>query len=61
MQQKKYTFPVIADWVLIRKLFAQAEPHRQALIDPEGRLSYPIRSWSLGRFLFEIERLAAGN
>ena len=57
IQQTGYTFPVIADWVLLRKLF----PGRwnYVVIDPEGRLSDPFRDWTLGRVLFEVERAAA--
>jgi hypothetical protein len=63
MKEKKYTFPVIADWALITKLFKIGEGHFPEwwLVNPEGRLSYPIRQWSFGRFLFEVERTAAPN
>lgn len=55
----KYTFPVIADWVLTDKLFASTGfTVRYWLINPEGRLSLPLRSWSFGRLLFEIEKAA---
>jgi peroxiredoxin len=79
MKEKNYSFPVIADWVLIGKLFPKdtcklvcsggpipspspdagnlASP--QWVVNPQGRLSYPFRSWSLGRLLFEIEKAAA--
>jgi len=59
MKEKKYSFPVIADWVLIKKLFPDGTNPPYSVIDREGRLSYPIRSWSLGRVLYEIERDAA--
>jgi hypothetical protein len=61
IQREKYTFPVIADWVLVKKLFARDGLTLQSVINPEGRLSYPFRSWSLGRVLFEVERAAARN
>ncbi len=61
MRQTKYTFPVIADWVLLNRLLPRAGESRQWLINAEGRLSVPMRSWSLGRFLFEVERAAAQN
>jgi cytochrome oxidase Cu insertion factor (SCO1/SenC/PrrC family) len=59
MKRKGYTFPVIADWSLIRKLFPSDRlPGRFAIIDPEERLSYPTRGWSFGRLLFEVEKAA---
>ena len=62
MKQTKYTLPVIADWILINKLFPIAQGQgRQWLVNPEGRLSYPFRSWSFGRLLFEVERAASLN
>lgn len=54
IKEKPYTFPVIADWVLINKLFPSQE--RQWVVNPEGRLSYPFRSWTFGRLLFEVEK-----
>jgi peroxiredoxin len=60
MKERKYTFPVIADWVLIDKLFPNRRS-RQWLVNPEGRLSNPLNSWSLGRLLLEVERAAARN
>jgi hypothetical protein len=56
MKEKKYFFPVIADWMLIKKLFPNAggsPPYW--VVDPEGRLSDPLHSWSFGRALYEIE------
>jgi hypothetical protein len=62
MKHTSYTFPVIADWVLIKKLFPEAEGRPPYwLVNPEGRLSYPSRSWSFGGFLYEVERAAAQN
>ena len=58
MTSRRYTFPVIADWVLIDKLFPAAGPSRQWVVNPEGRLSEPFRSWTFGRLLFELERVA---
>jgi hypothetical protein len=60
MKQKQYTFPVIADWVLIKRLFPEAGPPYW-LVNPEGRLSYPLRSWSFGGLLYEVERAAGQN
>ncbi len=56
MNEKGYTFPVIADWLLIRKLFPNVADVPYALVDPEGRLSHNLRAWSLGRVLLELER-----
>jgi len=60
---------VIADWMLIRKLFGRGNPAGGRLglmsliwvVDPQGRVSEPFRSWSFGRVLFEVERAAARN
>jgi peroxiredoxin len=57
-----YTFPAIADWVLIRKLVPAAggnEPY--FVVSPEGRLSEPFRSWSFSRVFREVQRAAAGG
>jgi peroxiredoxin len=61
MNEKKYDFPVIADWVLTKKLFTTREGHFPEwwLVNPEGRLSNPIRHWGFGQFLFEVERAVA--
>jgi peroxiredoxin len=57
MKEKKYSFPVIADWVLSKKLFPNGGGNPPYwVIDRDARLSYPVRSWSLGRVLYEIER-----
>jgi peroxiredoxin len=62
MKQQKYTFPVIADWVLINKLFPRAGGQPPYwVVNPEGRLSYPFRSWSFGSLLFEVEKTVARN
>ncbi|HTX36724.1 MAG TPA: hypothetical protein VME43_16965 [Bryobacteraceae bacterium] len=69
IRQTKFTFPVIADWMLIRKLFGRGNPAGGRLglmsliwvVDPQGRVSEPFRSWSFGRVLFEVERAAARN
>jgi hypothetical protein len=60
MKERKYSFPVIADWVLVKKLFANAAGIPSYwVVDREGRLSNPIRSWSLGRVMYEIEKMAS--
>jgi peroxiredoxin len=60
MKQKQYTFPVIADRVLIDKLFPNGRS-RQWLVNPEGRLSNPLGSWSFGHLLLELERTGSRN
>jgi hypothetical protein len=60
MKQAGYDFPVVADWKLIDQ-FLGREVHssRYAVIGPDGKLSPPFRSWSLGRLLLELEAIAA--
>jgi peroxiredoxin len=59
LKDRPYTFPVIADWTLVGKLFPGGGlQSRQWLVNPEGRLSYPFRAWSFGRILLEVERAA---
>ena len=62
LKQTRYTFPVIPDWGLIRKLFGGEDSLANRgvdslvwVINPEGRKSYPFRSWSCG----QRERVAA--
>jgi len=62
MKEKNYTFPVIADWALIKKLFpSEGALPQQWVIDPHGRRSEPFRSWRLGTILFNLERITATN
>ncbi len=59
MAAKGYTFPVIVNERLSERLFtAVGGIPKQFVIDQEGRLSEPFRSWSLGRIFLEAERLA---
>ena len=58
MKEKKYSFPVIADWVLIKKVLPFGADQPYSVIDRDTRLSHPPRSWSLGRVLYEFERNA---
>ena len=61
LKETPYTFPVIADWVLIRKLVPSASGNGMyRVVSPEGRLSEPFRSWSLSRVFWEVQR-AVGN
>ena len=60
MKQAGFTVPVVADWKLIDKFLGpDARTLRYAVIGPEGKLSAPFRSWTLGRVLFELEAMAA--
>ena len=62
MNEKKFNFPVITDWVLVNKLIPAGGLHlRYWLVNPECRLSSPLRSWSFGQVLFQTERAAARN
>jgi len=62
IKARGYSFPVIADWTLIQKLFGKAAGNPPYLVvDPAGRLSNPSRSWSLGRVLYEIEAISAAR
>jgi hypothetical protein len=60
VKEKGYSFPVIADWVLIQKLFPQAGADPPYwVVDRNAQLSFPVRAWSLGRVLYEIERASS--
>jgi len=51
---------VIADWALVKKLFPKAAGNPPYwVVDRDARLSSPVRAWSLGRVLYEIERAAS--
>ena len=57
MKEMPYTFPVIADWALIRKLVPPAAASgTHWVVSPEGRLSEPFRSWSFTRTFWEVQR-----
>jgi peroxiredoxin len=57
MKESGHTFPVIADWVLIKKLVPAGGVYW--VVNPEGRLSEPFRSWSFSRVFWEVQRAAA--
>jgi hypothetical protein len=60
MRQAGYSFPVVAEWKLIDKVLgSDVRSSRYAVIGPNGKLSAPFQSWSLGRLLFELEAIAA--
>jgi peroxiredoxin len=67
MKQKQYNFPVVTDYLSIGGLFTGNTPwvwkeqpsgSRYWIVNPEGQLAYPVRSWSFGHLLDEIERIA---
>jgi hypothetical protein len=59
MKQAGFDFPVVADWKLIDQVLGlDAYASRYAVIGPDGKLSAPFRSWSLGRVMFELEAIA---
>jgi hypothetical protein len=59
MKQSGYDFPVVADWKLLDEFLGpEVRRSRYAVIGPDGKLSAPFRSWSLGRVLFELEAIA---
>jgi hypothetical protein len=57
VQQHHYTFPVLYGWHLADSLGSVSGDY--LLVDPAGRRSNIIRSWSFGRLLYEAERLSA--
>ena len=57
MKERKYSFPVITDWVLTRKLFPGGINPPYWIVDRDARVSAPI-PWRLGRVLDELERRA---
>jgi hypothetical protein len=59
MKEREYSFPVIADWELARKLFGTSAT--QLVVSPEGRVSEPVRSWSFSRLRWETQRLATAS
>jgi peroxiredoxin len=59
MKQAGFDFPVVADWKLIDQVLGlDVHASRYAVIGPDGKLSAPFRSWSLGRVMFELEAIA---
>lgn len=59
MKTAGFTFPVVADWTVIEKLFGpEARTVRYWVIGPNGRLSAPFRAWRLGRVMYELESAA---
>lgn len=60
VQQHQYTFPVLYGWHLPDSLRSRTEelPY-YVIVDPAGRHSNFVGSWSFGRLLYEAERLSA--
>lgn len=62
MKEHGYSFPVIVSGELPRKLFPGQRGIPQFwVIGQDGRKSAPLESWSMGRVLYEVERLAEGE
>jgi peroxiredoxin len=59
MKERQYSFPVIADWQLTRKLFGQGTT--ALVVNPEGRVSESPRSWSFTRLLWETQKLVTAS
>jgi hypothetical protein len=60
MREAGFSFPVVADWKVIDKLLGtDVRYSRYSVISPDGKLSAPFQSWTLGRVLFELEAIAA--
>jgi peroxiredoxin len=58
MNDKGYTFPVIMDRDSKVRLFSEGGLPEVWVIGPEGRRSAPFKSWTFGRVLLEVEKLA---
>jgi thiol-disulfide isomerase/thioredoxin len=59
MKEKGYTFPVIVDRELEKRLFPREGGLPETwVVDREGQWADPIESWSFGRILFEVEKAA---
>jgi peroxiredoxin len=68
MKRNGYSFPVVTDYVTlahlrlsINKLLPREWVAGPWLVNPEGQLAPQVHSWSLGRLLFEVERLAGSS
>ena len=58
MKERQYSFPVIADWELARKLFDGA---KYVVVDPAGQVSQAASSWSFSRLLWETQKLTTAS
>jgi thiol-disulfide isomerase/thioredoxin len=62
MREKGFTFPVIVDGDLERKLFPnEGGIPKTWVIGPKGERTEAFRTWSLGRVLLEVEKVARGK
>jgi hypothetical protein len=57
MKERGYGFPVIADWKVVDRLFPKTGTGTKWVVDPDGRVSYPFHTWTLGRVMYEVERV----
>jgi peroxiredoxin len=61
MKDKGYTFPVIVDKDLEARLFPEGGLPETWVIGPDGRRADPFKSWTFGRVLLEVEKLATAK
>jgi peroxiredoxin len=62
MKEKGYTFPVIVDRNLEPKLFPSVGTLPKSwVIGPNGYRADPFNSWTFGRVLMEVEKMAKAN
>lgn len=62
MKKRGYTFPVIVDTDLETKLFPREGGTPQTwVIGPNGRRTDFFKSWTFGRILLEVEKMAAAR
>jgi peroxiredoxin len=59
MKDKGFTFPVIMDSDLQAKLFPEGGLPETWVIGPDGRRADRFQSWTFGRVLLEVEKMAA--
>jgi cytochrome c biogenesis protein CcmG, thiol:disulfide interchange protein DsbE len=62
MREKGYTFPVIVHPDLEQNLFpAEGGIPKSWVVDRQGRRSEPFRSWTFGRVVLEVEKIARAD
>ena len=59
MKKQGYTFPVIVNTNLEIKLFpTEGGIPKTFVVGPAGRRAQPFKSWTLGRILLEVDKVA---
>jgi peroxiredoxin len=61
MKDKGFTFPVIMDRELEVRLFPEGGLPETWVIGPDGRRADRFQSWTFGRVLLEVEKIAMGK